>query len=128
MPTLFHEKVLSTVVNDSASTYYSDPEHDGMLGQAEKFLVEVVATNVSGASATLTLSLETSNDHLTWFVRDSALLNAVSIVGGAVKWAVEPWDGGTVPMNGCYARFGCKLGGAGSNAYLEVFVEGRDGA
>lgn len=130
MPTLFHKKVLATVVNDTTNTYYSDPEHDLDLGNAERFLVQVIATNVSGPSPTLTLTLETSNDRQTWLARETTpLLNGVSISGGAVKWAVENWDGGnTLPMNGCYARFGCMLGGVGSNAFLELIVEGRDGA
>lgn len=128
MPTLFNQKVLSTVVNDITQTHYSDPAYDALLGNAEKYLAEVKASGVSGGSATLTLSLETSNDGVTWFVRDATLINAQSIVGGKVQFASEIFDGGAIPLSGCYARFGCKLGGAGSNAYLELWVEGRDGA
>lgn len=130
MPTLFHEKVLTAVVNQASITHYSDPAFDRMLGEAEKYLVEVVATNVIGETALLTVTLETSNDGVTWFLRGT-LIDAVDVLGGAVRWGAEPWNTGDTdcpPMNGCYARFGCTLTGMGPYGNLELYVEGRDGA
>jgi hypothetical protein len=131
MAILFQERVLSKVINDIAGTYYSDPDFDLTLGNAEAFYAEVKASNVLGANPWLDLSIESSNDRVTWFVRTALILNKVNL-GASPVWAGKvinnSGDSAAVQVGGCYTRFGVKLNNAGSSAYVELFVEGRDGA
>ena len=113
-------KVFGGVINDTANTYYSDPEWNAALGAGEKYEVELKASNVTGAG-TATVSLETSSDNINWSVRNSGLINGGTITVGATLFGAEKGD---TSVGGVYARFGVRMASA-TGAYFELFVTAR---
>lgn len=122
MAIVYAGKVFSRVLNDATNTHYSDPECNAKIGAGEKFFVEVRASNVSGTSPTLLVTLESSNDNVNWATR-STLINLASIVGGPVLTASEL---GTAAVGGRFQRLSFKLGGTTPSAYLEAWLTARN--
>lgn len=120
----YRAKVLSCVVNDGVSTFYSEPRHDAGLAAGERVVVETRVSNVSGASPTLTMTLETSNDGVNWVVRGT-LVSAYPIVSGTVMNGAER---SMSTVGARFARLGVRLGGSGPNAYVESWAVARDGS
>lgn len=122
MSIVWSGKAFAGVINDQTNTYYTDPELNGRLGQAEKYLVELKGSNIQG-SPTATVSLEGSNDGVNWIIRNSTVIS-----GGAVSttpiWGIDNGSTGVV-VGGRFARFGIKLAVASTSAYIELWVTGR---
>lgn len=122
MAIVYAGKVFSDVLNDGTNTYYSDPECNPRLGAAEKFFVEARASNVTGTSPTLLVTLESSNDNVNWVSR-STPISATAISSGTVLSGSEL---GTGAVGGRFQRFTLKLGGTGPNAHVELWVTARN--
>jgi hypothetical protein len=130
MAVLFRETVLARVLNGTTDAYYSDPQYDLMLAEAEAYYIEVRATNITTSTAKIEVSLEISNDGVTWFVRKASFINKVAIGTTPIQVAnllVATGDSGAVKVGGCYARFSCLMSTA-ADLFIELIVEGRDGA
>lgn len=127
MAILFRETVLSQVLNDLTSTHYTDPKYNLLLGSAQSYHLEAKANNAQSGS-TLNISLEVSNDGVTWFVRKQFVMNQGPIGTTPVQFAIVlagTGDSAPVTVGGCYARFGCKCASV-AGAQIELVVEGRD--
>ncbi len=121
MTIVFAGKSFSGVVNDITNTYYTDPELNGRIGQGEKYIVELKASNVV-STPSATVSLESSNDGVNWVVRNAAVIATIAIpAAGSVNFGIE---GGTTTVGGRFARFGIKLT-VGGSAYCELWVTAR---
>jgi hypothetical protein len=92
------------------------------VGQADKLFVQVVATQATGTSPTLTLVLAHSIDGIRW-VDKATLINAQALSANAVN-LFNVSDLGTAP-NGRYVRFRVQLGGTNPVANVRVLVTGR---
>lgn len=60
------------------ATYYSNPEFNGVLGQAERIIVHLVVSDASN-SPTVTITAQDSSDNENWADVGSALVTASSI-------------------------------------------------
>lgn len=118
-----HGDVLSDAVNKS----YSDPALNAALATAEKFFVVAKATNVTGGSPTLKVTIELSNDGMNWIDRGSPVIAATSITVGGTT-VLKGFDDGVTNgfVGGRFMRVAALLGGGGPpGAYVEVWVCGR---
>lgn len=117
-------KTHSLVVNDSVNTYYSDPELNAALGTAEKFLVEVRTSNVSGTTPKIAVTIETSVDGVNWAARSTPIPASLTlgVPGPTVQYGS---DLGTSVVAGRFIRVGTILSGASASAFVEIWVCGR---
>lgn len=126
MSVLFSGKVFSGVMNDVTSTWYSDHEWNARLGTAEKFHLELKATNVQ-PTPTITVTMEASADNVNWAARitnPASLPNLAPSATLTSNLVIMSYDLGTSFVGGRFTRFALKLAGSGS-AYIELWVTGR---
>ena len=116
---LFTQQVLLRQVFNQ-DTVYTDPQHNALLGSAERLAVQVNGENVSN-SPTVTVKLEHSNDGQN-FVEKSTLINAQAICASPIVPILGYETGTTATCS--YARLKISMAGTG-NALLTVIVCGR---
>jgi len=122
MAIVFSRNVFATTIIDS-SNYYSPPEFDRLIGTAEKYCVQVMTTGVSGASLTMDVTLQTSENGTLWNPRSSPI-KTVAVSEGAVLFG---YDLGTAPGSGGRStRVQVVLLGTNPKAYVRVWLTGRD--
>lgn len=96
--------------------FYSNPEFNAILGQAERIVIHAVVTESSGTSPTLTAVLQDSSDNENW--DDVAtLISAVSI--SSVPLTER---GANTVTIGRYARLKITLGGTSPTATMTIRV------
>jgi hypothetical protein len=128
MGLMFSGKVFSGVINDNVNFYYSDHEWNARLGTAEKFHVELKASNVTGTGPNITVSMESSADGVNWVARitNPASMPNLSPSGTLSSGSViMSYDLGTSYVGGRFTRFKMQMGGTSPNAYIELWVSGR---
>jgi len=120
---LYCTKMMNELVDNPLNTFFSPTEYNAALGKAEKYFFQVRTTQVSGTSPTLTLLLETSNDGVLWSSRSTPI--NLQVIPSNNAGALFGQELGTSSVGGMYTRFGIKLGGTLTVAFVEVWVTGR---
>lgn len=112
-------KTHSALITGFNDRYYNDPELNAALATAERFLLSARVTNVTGASPSIGVNIETSNDNVNWQIRSTPISLALTspLVG---------WEKGETTVGGRFMRLSCALGGSGAlGGYVELWVCGR---
>jgi len=107
---------------DGDRTYYSDPELNAMLAQADKAVVYARSSNAGGTTPTFTVDLEHSLDNR-YFVSYSTLITQEDIGANSVFHAFGS-DTGANPAGG-YVRLAITLSGTSPTGDLSIWMTGR---
>jgi hypothetical protein len=128
---VFHELAFDAYVAQSATAQstrpYSDPRLQELMGAVDMLHVSGYAAQVSGTSPLLTIAIQQSNDRSIWYDASvTPVINGVSIPAG--QETICQGNSADPAANGrfAFARLGITLSGTGVQAYLRVWVTGRD--
>lgn len=94
--------------------FYSNPEFNAILGQAERIIIHAVITESSGSSPTFTVILQDSSDNENW--------DDVATLISAVSMSSVPLTergANTIPI-GRFARLKITLGGTSPTATMTI--------
>lgn len=116
----FHALVFEDVVAGTTAVH-SETQLNELLAMAEGYEVVAIASQVTGASARLTIELEASSDNRNW-VTDAAVISSA-----ALSTTDQTMVGGKSSMDirSGFARLRISLSGTDPAARLEVYVTGR---
>ena len=118
---LYTLEVFDDVISGTSGTWYSAAHQNGVLGTADVFAIQAVATGVSGTGPLLTVRLQASADNEYWTnAGGTAEINAQSIaVNDTVLVGTNP---GVTQAN---VRLQITLGGTSPQCRLRLYVTGR---
>jgi hypothetical protein len=107
----------------SAGPWYSEAEHQGLLGTADALAVGAVVQYLSGASVTVTVTLEHSGDGRNWFThpQGSVVIDSLASADGILAGYVNDTNA-FLP----YVRFKFAISAAGAvECRIRLYVTGR---
>ena len=118
---LFHARVFDDVIGGTNPAYVSASLSD-LLGQSDSFHVFIVTSQVTGASPTLSVALETSPDQIMWTLLQNLVVGQSLNVGTLTNvQAFKMPD----PFASYYVRLRFTLGGTTPRAHVKAWVTGR---
>ena len=117
---MFNSHLFSETM-EGTTARYSSAEHNGLLGMAEKLVVQYRATKVSGTSPTLTVATEVSNDGIDWLPK-TTIVSAQALTAGQVNSGIL--DTGSA-IHAAFVRLKVTLGGTTPAANVDLIVCGR---
>ena len=130
MAVVFYQKVFDAGLSGTA-TAYSLPQFDAPLARAIRWYIFARVTQVTGSTPTLTVNLAHSNTDMgSEFLSlgSTAPINAVALAANAInqkEGSLRYTDSG-VAVPGAFVRAEITLGGSNPNAFVEIWITGRD--
>lgn len=119
-------EVFERAINNPSTPIYTDiSKFARLLGQGDKLALQLLATNVSGTSPTVTVAIEDSADGTNWAPK-STPISAQSIGAGAGGTAdVRGYDTDSRPLFPL-VRLKITLGGSSPSAHVQILAVSRD--